>query len=262
MPGGIALRLDDVGAASKRFEVYGRTRLPVGGWQLPFPGNFLFLKYLPPIKRWGPYRELTAREWEQILGLLEGSGARMTVAITAGWVESDGRVVPYPRKFPDAAAMVSQAVHRGLVEPANHGLTHCVLQDRLFRPRAFRGNRAWHREFVDWIPASVHREHLVRAQATLEDYFGIRVVTFVPPGNAFTRETVEAARDVGLCYLSSRDAARWGPAEGMVFVDDARVRVLHDRDLVLGGPTVLAAVLRDRSASFRTVRALAAESAS
>jgi hypothetical protein len=43
MPGAVALRLDDVGASSKRFEVYGRTRLPFGGWQLPFPGNFLFL---------------------------------------------------------------------------------------------------------------------------------------------------------------------------------------------------------------------------
>ena len=262
MPGAVALRLDDVGASSKRFEVYGRTRLPFGGWQLPFPGNFLFLKYLPPIKRWGPYGELTAQAWEQILLLLEATGARMTVAITAGWVERDGRVVPYPRKFPDAAALLSQAVRQGLVEPANHGWTHCVLKDRLFRPRAFRGNRPWHREFVDWVPASVHREHLARAQATLEDHFGVRVLTFVPPGNAFTRETVEAARDVGLCYLSSRDAARWGPAEGMVFVDDACVRVLHDRELVLAGPTALAAVLREVPGPFRTGRALAAERAS
>ena len=262
MPGAIALRLDDVGAASKRFEVYGRTRLPLGGWRLPFPGNFLFLKYLPPIKRWGPYGELTAPAWEQILALLESTGARMTVAITAGWVEADGRVVPYPRKFPEAAALLSQAVRRGLVEPANHGWTHCVLQDRLFRPRAFRGNRPWHREFLDWLPASVHREHLTRAQATLEDYFGIRVLTFVPPGNAFTRDTVEAARDVGLRHLSSRDAARWGPMEGMVLVDDARVRVLHDRDLVLGGPGALAAVLREPPSPFCTVGTLAAERAS
>ena len=58
MPGAVALRLDDVGASSKRFEVYGRTRLPFGGWQLPFPGNFLFLKYLPPLQRWGPHGEL------------------------------------------------------------------------------------------------------------------------------------------------------------------------------------------------------------
>ena len=42
MPGAVALRLDDVGALSKRLEVYGRTRLPFGGWQLPFPGNLPF----------------------------------------------------------------------------------------------------------------------------------------------------------------------------------------------------------------------------
>ena len=65
----VALRMDDVGAASKRNEVYGLTRVaPRAESALPFPGSFLFLKYLPPIKRWGPYRELTGR------GL--GGGAR------------------------------------------------------------------------------------------------------------------------------------------------------------------------------------------
>ena len=95
---GVALRLDDVGAASKRYEVYGLTRIPLGPWAIPFPGNFLFLKYLPPIKRWGPYRELTAAEWEAILAVLEAERSRMTVGVTAGWVEADGRVVPLDRK--------------------------------------------------------------------------------------------------------------------------------------------------------------------
>jgi len=49
--------------------------------------------------------------------------------------------------------------------------------------------------------------------------------------------------------------------EGMVLVDDAHVRVLHDRDLVLGGPDALAAVLTESPAPFRTVGALAAERA-
>ena len=47
----VALRMDDVGAASKRHEVYGVTRLRLGGLRVPFPGNLLFLKYLPPVKR-------------------------------------------------------------------------------------------------------------------------------------------------------------------------------------------------------------------
>src|SRR5262245_46231072 len=82
----LALRLDDVGAASKQHEVYGATRIPVGSLRLPFPGNLLFLKYLPPIKRWGPYPELTAAEWHAILAALAERGATLTVAVTAGWV--------------------------------------------------------------------------------------------------------------------------------------------------------------------------------
>src|SRR5712692_9087518 len=128
----LALRLDDVGAASKQHEVYGLTRIRLRRWELPFPGNFLFLKYLPPLRRWGPYRELTAGEWERILDALSAAGARMTVAITAGWVEAAGAVVPFPRKFPDAAAAIRAGMGRGLLEVANHGYTHCVLRDRLF----------------------------------------------------------------------------------------------------------------------------------
>jgi peptidoglycan/xylan/chitin deacetylase (PgdA/CDA1 family) len=248
---GVALRLDDVGAASKRLEVYGRTRLG----PLPFPGNFLFLKYLPPIKRWGPYRELGAAEWERVLALLEGAGARLTVAITAGWVERDGRVVPFPEKFREAASVIRGGVTRGLLEVANHGYTHCVLAGRAFRPRAFTGNRRWHREFLPEVPDLVQREHLARAQAILEEYFATRVVTFVPPGNAFTAATARMAVDHGLRYLSCRDAGRFGAVPGLTFVDDARVAVLHDRDLVVEGMDALARTLARRPAGgFATVR--------
>lgn len=247
MAGGlVALRLDDVGAASKQHEVYGTTRVAVGRWRVPFPGNFLFLKYLPPVKRWGPYRELGAAEWERVLGGLEARGSRMTVAVTAGWVEADGRVVPFPRKFPAAAATIRQGVERGFLEVANHGYTHCVLQDRLYLPRAFKGNREFHREFYDWIPEKTHREHVVRAQAILEEFFARRVVTFIPPGNVLSRRTVAALAEVGIRYLSCRDAARWGPVQGMTFVDDSRVVTMHDRDLVLGGVETLEGLLRNR----------------
>jgi len=232
MPGiAAALRLDDVGAASKRHEVYGVTRIAVGPWRVPFPGNFLFLKYLPPIKRWGPYRELGAAEWERVLGCLEAAGSRMTVAVTAGWVEADGHVVPFPRKFPQGSAVLRQGVRRGLVEVANHGYTHCVLRERSFRPRAFAGNREHHREFVAWLPPGLHREHLERAQAILEGFFEVPVLTLVPPGNAFTAVTLEAAREVGLRYVSCRDAGRLGPVDGLTYVDDAEVVTLHDRRL-------------------------------
>jgi Polysaccharide deacetylase len=254
-----ALRLDDVGAASKRHEVYGVTRVRLGPLALPFPGNFLFLKYLPPVKRWGPYRELTAAEWESVLTGLEASGARMTVGVTAGWVESDGRIVPFPRKFSDAAAVIRRGADRGLLEVANHGYTHCVLENGRFRPRLFSGNRTEHREFHDWLPADVHREHVNRAQGILQDFLGSPVLTFVPPGNVFSRTTLAAAAAAGLRYVSCLEPARWGAVEGMTFVGESDVVSIHDRDLVLRGVGYLARLLGERNGGpFVTVREVGA----
>ena len=256
--GDVALRLDDVGAASKRHEVYGLTRVRVGPWAVPFPGNFLFLKYLPPIKRWGPYRELGPAEWETILGILETAGARMTVAITAGWVKPDGRVVAYPTKFPAEAAILRQGLTRGLVEVANHGYTHCLLRDGLFRPRLFSGNRQYHREFYDWLPEEVHREHLRRSQEILQGYFGVPIETLVPPGHLFSSKTAAAAAAVGIRYISCLGVALGKSADGVIFVDAARVLAFHDRDLVLRGPGFLLGLLGSRpGARFVTVRELA-----
>lgn len=254
----LALRMDDVGAASKRHEIHGLTRIALGRVRVPFPGNFLFLKYCPPIRRWGPYRELTAGEWTAILTALEASRARMTVAVTAGWVERDGSVVPFPRKFPDAAAVLREGARRGRIEVANHGYTHCLLDDRRFRPRPFAGNRQYHREFFDWLPEEVHRDHLRRAQDILQDFLGAPVLTLVPPGNLFSRKTLAAAAETGLRYVSCRDALRLGPHEGLAFVDDAEVTAIHDRDLVLGGLGRLAALLCERPpGGFVTVREIA-----
>lgn len=254
-----ALRLDDVGAASKRHEVYGVTRVRLGRLALPFPGNFLFLKYLPPVKRWGPYRELTAGEWERVLTELEGGGARMTVGVTAGWVEADGRIVPFPRKFPDAAAAVRSGAERGLLEVANHGYTHCVLEGGRYRPRLFSGNRREHREFHDWLPAEVHREHVTRAQGILQDFLGAPVLTFVPPGNVFSRATLAAAAAAGLRYVSCLEPGRFGAVEGITFVGDEDVVSIHDRDLVRGGVGVLTHLLGARRGQpFVTVREVGA----
>jgi peptidoglycan/xylan/chitin deacetylase (PgdA/CDA1 family) len=254
----LALRLDDVGAASKLHEVYGVTRIPLGPVALPFPGNLLFLKYLPPIKRWGPYAELTPAQWEEILATLAEAGARLTVAVTAGWVESDGRIVPFPVKFAEQARVLREGLRRGLVEIANHGYTHCLVRDGLFRPRLFAGNRPYHREFYDWLPESVHREHVRAAQDILGSCFGEAPVTLVPPGNVLSSKTVAAAAEAGLRYVSCHARAPENGAHGLVFVDDSRVLAFHDRDIVLGRPRFLASLLASRAgARFLTVRELA-----
>lgn len=237
--GAVALRMDDVGAASKRHEVHGLTRLRVAGLSVPFPGNLLFLKYLPPIKCWGPYRELGPAELETMLERLVLAKARLTIAVTAGWVEDDGSITPYPSKFPAASHVLRQGVERGILEIANHGYTHCVLQDGRFRPRLFSGNRTEHREFYDWLPESVHREHIRRAQGILQDLIGRPVETLVPPGNVLSRKTLAAAAEAGLRVVSCLGASAWAPADGLAFLDDERVVAFHDRDLVLGGAAPL-----------------------
>jgi peptidoglycan/xylan/chitin deacetylase (PgdA/CDA1 family) len=253
----VALRLDDVGAASKQHEVYGITRIQVGPLALPFPGNLLFLKYLPPIKRWGPYPELTAAQWEEILATLAGAGARLTVAVTAGWVERDGRIVPFPIKFPAAARVLREGLDRGLLEIANHGYTHCVMERGLFRPRLFSGNRPYHREFCDWLPEHVHLDHLRAAQDILGAWFGSAPQTLVPPGNVLSSKTVAAAASLGLRFISRHGAAPAGAAGGITFVDDSRVLAFHDRDIARRGLGYLTRQLdAHRGARFVTVREL------
>lgn len=235
------LRMDDVGAASKRHEIYGRTRIQLGPLPVPFPGNLLWMKYLPPIRRWGPYPELTARQWDEILSVLVARGARLTVGVTAAWVEDEGRLIPFPAKFPAAARVMREGVAAGLLEVANHGLTHCLLRGGAFRPRAFSGNRAAHREFYAFLPAEQHEAHLRRAQTILEDAFGVPVVTFVPPGNLVQEVTVAAACRLGLRFLSYRAPTRLdGP---LPIVGDEQGITFHDRDLVLGGVTRLRELL-------------------
>ncbi len=208
MPGtAVALRLDDVGAASKAHEVYGLTRLRLGGWSLPFPGNALFLKYLP-------------------------------------------------QKFPAAARALREGARRGVVEIANHGYTHCVLEGRRYLPRAFSGNRTEHREFYDWVPAATHREHVRRAQEILREFFGVPVVTFVPPGNVFTRVTLDAAAEAGLRYISCLDAGRLGNVAGLTPIPDHAVLALHDRDVVVHGLPWLDRLLQGRPGGLTTVRAV------
>ncbi len=254
----VCLRMDDVGASSKYFERHGHTRLHFGGVAVPFPGNFWFLKSIPPFRRWGPYREMSVPEWEATLSILSSSGARMTVAVTASWVEEDGRLTPFDEKFPEQRRVIREGVEAGLIEIANHGLTHCVVEEGKFRVGFWRDNRNFHREFWDWVPAAIRKDHLDRSQDILERSFGQRPTTFVPPGNVHTPDTLEFARAAGLRWLScSRPPVTESPA--LTYVSDSELLAFHDRELVLYGLSWL----KDRLAQagerpFQFVRELAA----
>ncbi len=225
----IAFRLDDVGASTKKYEVYSDRVWELG--RLRISANWLFLKYLPGFKKWGPYREMTAGEWYAIYNLLEESEAKLTVAVTAAWAESEERLIPFPLRFPEEAAALKEGSEQGLIEIANHGLTHCVLKDNAFKPKWFSSNRRYHREFWDWIPREVGEDHIRASQDILQSWFNTEIVTFVPPGNVFTDATLETAHRYGLRYLSCNTPQRIH--DQMIIVGDDQVLPFHDRDIVL-----------------------------
>ena len=227
----LALRLDDVGASTKRYEVYSQRRFGIGRYAIS--GNWLFLKYLPGIKAWGPYRELSAKEWRQISDLLVASSAKLTVAVTAAWAENEDVLIPFPVRFPDQASVLKEAVDSKLIEIANHGLTHCVLEGNKFKPRLWSSNRTYHREFWEWVSTDKQDQHICQAQQILQDYFQLPIVTFVPPGNVFTDETLEIANRYGLKVVSCDTAPR--KQGDMVVVGNKYVLPFHDRDIVYGG---------------------------
>jgi peptidoglycan/xylan/chitin deacetylase (PgdA/CDA1 family) len=217
----IALRIDDIGASTKRYEIYSSTRF----------GNILFLKYLKPFRAWGPYRELTPKEWRRTYDILEKHGAFATVGVTATWVEANGNLTTFPEKFPGEAEILRQGAKKGLLEIANHGLTHCVVGSHL--PRAFSSNRKYHREFWEWIPREVHFEHMETSQHILQDWIGEQVTTFIPPGNVYSKDTVEAAEASGIIRINSyRDI---GAETHIKFIGEDDVVAFHDRELVVNG---------------------------
>jgi peptidoglycan/xylan/chitin deacetylase (PgdA/CDA1 family) len=217
----LALRIDDIGASSKQFEVY--SKIP--------GGNILFLKYIKPFKAWGPYNELSVEQWLKVFDILKEYNAKLTIAITAAWVERDGQCTPFPQKFPKQAVVLKNACNQGIIEIANHGLTHCVLGKHL--PRLFFSNRKFHREFWDWLNEKTHYEHIEKSQKVLQDYFQIKITTLIPPGNVFSDVTVKAADKFGInlinCHTENKNI---GPVR---IVGEENVFAFHDRDIILKG---------------------------
>lgn len=249
----MALRLDDVGASSKKYEVYSNRVWHLNG--LTISANWLFLKRLPPFRAWGPYREMRVAEWAAVFELLRQHEAKLTVAITAAWVESVHRLIPFPERFPEQAALLREGLEEGLLEIANHGLTHCVLEDNAFKPKWFESNRRFHREFWEWVPPAVQEEHIARSQHILQDWFKVDIVTFVPPGNVYTAQTLEIAGRYGLKYLSSKPKA--GVKSPLREVDEEQVIAFHDREMVLLGVDWLReAIESSLAAQLCTVREL------
>lgn len=197
------IRIDDLGASSKFYERWSRSRWANVG---PF-------KNWAPWKAWGPYRELYADEIERLRWL---AGSYITLAITACWVERDGTLVPYPEKFPAQADVIAK--HRDVFTVVSHGLTHCRVGEH--RPRLWSGNRWAHREFFDGMPAERVHWHLEESQRIFRKWLGREPTILVPPGFLFPPAFRSIAEHYGLRV--------WTKEENCDMLE------LHDRDFVLG----------------------------
>lgn len=242
----IALRMDDIGASTKIHEIYSKK------WK-GF-ANILFLKRLKSLKAWGPYNEMTLSQWQAVFALLRKYKAKLTVGVTATWVNYDGSLEPFPRKFPEQTRVLKEAKDEGLVEIANHGLTHCVLKDFLFRPRLFSSNRTYHREFWEWIGREAHLEHIQRSQEILSKAFDTEITTLIPPGNVYCDYTLEAAEKYGIKVLNCQTASRKYASVSILSND--RVIAFHDKEIVEEGPQWLENILKKHK-KFAFVKELA-----
>ncbi len=241
----IALRMDDVGASTKHFEVYSKKIF----------GNFLFLKYLSYFKAWGVYDEISPDMWKEILQILDNEDAKLTIGITATWVERDNTLVPFPEKFPLQADLLKAAEVEGLIEIANHGLTHCVVGNHL--PKLFSSNRKFHREFWDWLPEELHKEHIFESQMIFKSWLGKSPIGLIPPGNVYSNATVRASEENGIKYLNSSSSISID--SHINYIDESIVDAFHDREIVLEGIGWLKSKLNyyiNQNADFITLKDL------
>lgn len=234
----LQFRIDDIGACTKQFNQYGKKVFRYR--EFPyffFPlANLSFFKRLPPFRRWAVYDELTAHEWKDFLSIFKEHGIIPIIAITAVWVERDNAYTPFPEKFPEEARLLKEAAKNNEIIVANHGLTHCVVGSHL--PKFWGSNRRYHREFWGWLPAETHREHIVRSQEILENYFEKPVEILVPPGNVWSIKTYRAMRGTNLkkvlCNRYMVDSNE--QLKDVEFVNDRQGFFnFHDRELKLYG---------------------------
>jgi hypothetical protein len=233
--------MDDVGASSKRYEIYSDYRFGVGS--IGISANLLFLKYLKPFKKWGVYRELKSSDWQQIIDKLDYEEIKLTLAITAAWADNEFTIIPFQEKYPDEAELIKDGQKRGLLEIANHGLTHCVVENNLFKPKWFSSNRKYHREFWDWVSPEIQEKHIKESQSILKNYFKKDIVTFVPPGNVFTDITVKLAERYGIKYISCRTAPTI--KGNITIIGNQNVIPFHDRDIIINGQQWFDSLIND-----------------
>lgn len=199
--------MDDFGASSKQFEIWSRSRL----------ANLTPLKYVWPFKAMGKYREMHPDELHQLFRLVKDYGSRISLGVTACWVNQYSDLVPFNDIFPEQAAVIHLAVNEGIAEVVNHGYTHCQVGKHL--PRWFDGNREAHREFVPDMSMAQAASHLLMSQQSFREWLSPEPSILVPPGLQFPAKFQDTAKLAGLRVWTRKD--------------EERCFSLHDRQFVL-----------------------------
>ena len=88
-------------------------------------------------------------------------------------------------------------------------------------------------DLYTYIPDWKHHEAIRLSQEILQNYFNARVVTFVPPGNVYSKATIQACAENGIKIINSKKD--YMQTDVVRIVDEGHVLAFHDRDLVLKG---------------------------
>ena len=235
------IRIDDIGASTKEFNLYGRNTFSIYKKIISFPpilSNFLILKRIPFLSGWAKYRELEFNDWLEIINILKARNSKLNIAITACWVNKNGELQNFKDKYPEQVEIIKYGVKENLFYILNHGLTHCIPGRHL--PLKFGSVQKFHREFTSYLSLEKQFMHLRESQRILEEIFGKRPRILTPPGNMYNEDTLISMKKIGLNIIQCDRNKSHQPSDeillnyGIKHIPNDNIQVIHDRDIVKG----------------------------
>ncbi len=232
----IVFRMDDVGASTKLYEIYSKKIF----------GNFFFLKKMKYFKAWGPYNEIEANQWIEIFDYIGENNFKLSLAVTASWVDHQNNLIPFYDKFPKQAKIINDNLKYNFLEITNHGLTHCVVGKHL--PKLISSNRKYHREFWDWLPYDLHYSNLNESSKIFKKWLGFSPKILVPPGNVYSLKTIKACENLNFDIINSSKEIQNNSK--IKILNNNKVFTFHDRDIVLNGIEWLKKQYKEKSSRY------------
>ena len=257
------LRIDDIGASSKKFEYYGKNSIKIFGKFLPLPElltNFLFFKKFPLWSGWAKYDELSSEDWISIIDFLGENNLTLNVALTACWVNEKGTFIKFIEKFPYQTEIIRDGINKKLIYILNHGLTHCIPGRHL--PMRFKSNQKYHREFTKYLGYDDQLKHLHDSQNIIFEIFGFYPKILVPPGNQYNLDTLKAMNKLNMQYIQCDRNKSHQPSDNdlkefnIKHIDNSNVIVLHDKDIVTKGLNYFNSIDNFSKTKFHSMRKL------